>query len=805
MRQAWEAHARQLATAHGLDPDMVARQIGAESGWNAQAVSPKGAIGLMQLMPATARELGVDPADPMQNIAGGVRYMAQQMRDFGGDARAALAAYNWGPGNVRKHGLDKLPAETAGYIAKVTGMQDDPLAALRAGAAPKGEAANPFDDLVAETRAKFAPPKPVEPARSPQAAPQAAPAPDVPAAPAAAPSAPQAGLRPGVEGSMPGTSSYYADTPLGTVALPKGPVDFVTGMVGRAGDLVGNTGARVADALRLPRAAGDAMRSLAGNRPEGVDRSSLASRAGEFAADLGVTGGAAGLAGGAVRAAAPAFSALPSIAQYMDAAGRALASFGGVSGLPAGAADLAVRSVGAGAAGYLSGQITDPDSAALSGAIGASIPAVGAIAGAAGRTAGDLVRPFTQRGREHIAGEVLRDAVGSNARNVAKRFSQPVSSFAPLTLAERTMDPGISSLQRTLQSTSPEFASELASFQAKQNAARYGALAAMSTGANSPEAIRAARAAATGATYDQIARQFGSEPLNTMGVRRVAQNIAQTPRARTESVAREVQNAISDNPSLGIQRFGTPSEGWRKSVPMADMWGARQNIDQRLYGGSGMDAKSSAQSASAELSRLRAAMSNQLEKIPGFSSVEKVYAQYSKRADAADTLVDMLKKSTTGSADMFGNPVMSGAKMTQALKSIDAKEWGRISRADRTAIQELAQELQNAATAQTLGKAVGSNTVQNAIMAGNMPLALNTAAQVLPYGGLLSGAVGAGTKGAKEKINAILGDALLDPVMAARLASATPTPIVSRELRDALAQITARTGAVAPAGLLQIR
>ncbi|GGL48512.1 lytic transglycosylase domain-containing protein [Caulobacter rhizosphaerae] len=114
---------RQLAVeeaiAQGVDPHLVLRQMRKESGGDPGAVSPKGARGLMQLMPATARQLGVDPSDPVQNIRGGVTYMKQQLDSFGGDPRLAAAAYNAGPGAVRRYGGVPPYAETQDYVRTV--------------------------------------------------------------------------------------------------------------------------------------------------------------------------------------------------------------------------------------------------------------------------------------------------------------------------------------------------------------------------------------------------------------------------------------------------------------------------------------------------------------------------------------------------------------------------------------------------------------------------------------------------------------------------------------------------------------
>jgi hypothetical protein len=109
------------ARAQGLSPTLVRAVVQVESGFNPVAVSPKGALGLMQLMPATARELGVDnPFHPEQNIRGGVTYLKRLLDMYNQDITLALAAYNAGPGSVDRYGDVPPYRETQDYVRKIT-------------------------------------------------------------------------------------------------------------------------------------------------------------------------------------------------------------------------------------------------------------------------------------------------------------------------------------------------------------------------------------------------------------------------------------------------------------------------------------------------------------------------------------------------------------------------------------------------------------------------------------------------------------------------------------------------------------
>ena len=118
--EAYDDLVVQHATEQSVSADLVRAVIQAESAFNPSARSVKGAMGLMQLMPATARELGVtDPYDPAQNIRGGVTYLKQLLTRYDSDVELALAAYNAGPGAVEKYGAVPPYRETRDYVQKI--------------------------------------------------------------------------------------------------------------------------------------------------------------------------------------------------------------------------------------------------------------------------------------------------------------------------------------------------------------------------------------------------------------------------------------------------------------------------------------------------------------------------------------------------------------------------------------------------------------------------------------------------------------------------------------------------------------
>jgi hypothetical protein len=135
-RPTWERrsiHAliREAAAAYGVDPGLVRAMVWVESRYNPYAVSPRGARGLMQLTPVTAREVGVtNPFDARQNVFGGVKYLSRLIKQHDGDVALALASYNAGPATVRRFGGMPPYGETTEYLTRIRqqfGRLPDPV------------------------------------------------------------------------------------------------------------------------------------------------------------------------------------------------------------------------------------------------------------------------------------------------------------------------------------------------------------------------------------------------------------------------------------------------------------------------------------------------------------------------------------------------------------------------------------------------------------------------------------------------------------------------------------------------------
>ena len=123
----WQSRVAELAAKYDISPTLLEAVVWQESRWNIRAVSPAGARGLAQLMPGTARQMGIDPHDPNANLEGGARYLRMQLDAFEGDLEKALAAYNAGPGRVQRAGGIPAIRETQLYVSSILSRLSAPV------------------------------------------------------------------------------------------------------------------------------------------------------------------------------------------------------------------------------------------------------------------------------------------------------------------------------------------------------------------------------------------------------------------------------------------------------------------------------------------------------------------------------------------------------------------------------------------------------------------------------------------------------------------------------------------------------
>lgn len=125
--ERWSGRVAELAAKYDISPALLEAVVWQESRWNTGAVSHAGARGLAQLMPGTARAMGVNPHDPNANLEGGARYLRMQLDTFGGNVEKALAAYNAGPGRVQQAGGIPAIRETQMYVVSIMARLAEPV------------------------------------------------------------------------------------------------------------------------------------------------------------------------------------------------------------------------------------------------------------------------------------------------------------------------------------------------------------------------------------------------------------------------------------------------------------------------------------------------------------------------------------------------------------------------------------------------------------------------------------------------------------------------------------------------------
>lgn len=143
---------QRAATQYNIPPEILRGLLMQESGMKAGQVGAAGEIGLGQFMPATAKALGIDPSKPEEAIPGAALYLRQNLNRFGNNMDQALAAYNWGPGNVAKFGMAGAPASVRGYVSRIMSSKGVPAPPGGGGAMGGSGGPGPGAPLAAPTQ-----------------------------------------------------------------------------------------------------------------------------------------------------------------------------------------------------------------------------------------------------------------------------------------------------------------------------------------------------------------------------------------------------------------------------------------------------------------------------------------------------------------------------------------------------------------------------------------------------------------------------------------------------------------------------
>lgn len=540
---------------------------------------------------------------------------------------------------------------------------------------------------------------------------------------------------------------------------------------------------------------------------------SLGRVGGQIAATLPVGGAlgagvkAAGVAGALPKAAIPLGEAIAS-------GGMRGANLAADASLAARAANMATRMAGGAIAGGASAALVDPESAALGAGIGAALPPSLAAAGKIGRVAGAAVAPFTQSGKDRIVGSTLREfASDPAAAQAALRAAPEVVPGSAPTTAAAAGDVGLAGLQRTVLNRNPGLAAEAAERASTQNEARTRVLEAIAGNQGKIAAAEEARNAATGAMREAALDRAGNiqaqsliggidnllaDPNNAgllvqRALRQFRGQIADT--AQDGAINARALYAIRKdiNDVLGGKLQGESGNLKRAS---SQLIGVKSMIDDAIEAASNRVTPSPGRGIAAGQGVADGLTNGQAA--PSWREYLRQYSEQSVPIDQMKALEDVMQRVQTGAMDTRGNLVMSSAKLNNILKK-EGTELARTLSADQMQVLRNLQADLNASTlANTAGKAVGSNTVQNL---GSDRVLSEALGRRVGGSGLaqetLGRAAGFTARRANAAIEERLGEALMDPQTAALLMELSQRPdLLQRVGQSQAASLSARAAPV---------
>jgi hypothetical protein len=716
----------------GLDPQIALNMISAESSWNPAAIGPvipgrsERAIGLTQLLPSTAKDLGVNPHDAKQNITGGFRYLRQNLDRFGGDYEKALASHNWGPNALDKFGMEKAPPATRDYIRKImpnaTAQAASPLDDLvrqfsQTGVAKQAGAtsASPLDDLV----------KQFSQSASNQSAQQA----EAVSEPTPAPGNNPQPLRIEVNGVANEPSVLYS---LGQ-AVTRGVRDVIDRPAQYlASQFSPQEGARVA-ALNQ-----QGEREYADSKipylSEGIRMG------GQMAATaplVAATGAGAGLA-------APQL-------------GKAIASFG------MGGGNIGTRAAGGATAGAISSAAVSPDdmgtNAAIGAGIGATVPIVGRAANLAGGAVANFVRPFTESGRERIAGALLRSSAEDPVATIARlKSAQTVVPGSAPTSAMASGDFGLSATLNAIQDKLPDVGA--AARRAADNRQQARATFGQTIGGDQAtiDLAKAARDAATDPIRAAALKNAAGIPAATLTG--PIDKLMAAPQMQGETVQAALAKVRGNIDRISNNGVVNPTA----------LYEIRKDINLLMEGRlAGDDAN--LKFARQPLMAIKNLIDNRIDQASPTSGAWKNYlstfASQSKDIGQMQTVQDVLRRAGTGTVDTAGNPVITPAQLNRILKNEGSDLAKQLTPQQMDGLRKLAADLSAEQLAASASRSSTMNSVTNKLTETNK--AIDAGLGFVPGGGMLQNILSGVQSGNKGKVMGLLGDSVLNPNLAAYL------------------------------------
>lgn len=760
----WDDLIQSAGQKYNVAPRLIASVVHVESGGNPNAYNSEfGATGLTQIIPDTAKRLGVDPKTPEGAIEGAAKLLDENLRRYGNAEQAILAYHggtdqsNWGP-------------KTQDYLRKITKQYGAPEVATTAPAVPdefvsrfgprpsaQSAAAAPVDDASSAFMARFGP-KPEQ-----QAVAQVATAQPAPEA-----AAPQKGILDTARGLV---EDLGAQGISNANAVGRGIMDVLDApseWAATGAEKSGLTGLMSKVGINMPTYDQQVQQNAqsrasydAANPDVGIQ--GMASRVGGNL--MGTLAPIAGVEAGLVKGGQALSGALGN-PQALASAGSFLRGQGGL------ASRMTYNAAQGGAAGaLLSGgqpEGSTGDSAMLGAALGAAVPVAGAAARYIGDTGKALAAPFTASGRQSIASGTIRneatkdglnlgqisvraptpltgdpavdaaaaaadrvaasDAVARAAAGgrIAANFNEIIPGSKP-TLAQATGNAGVAALERAAMSRAPnEFAERQLSNYSARNA--Y-----MTEIKGTPETYQAAIAQRESEAIPLLdAAMAGARPADVSPVLKKIEDIIASPSGQRDSVTAALAKVKEKlNGSNGLQT--DPNQ----------LYGIRKSINDQLETVSGRDNSAAAQ-ASRELNEVKEALDDAITKAaPGFDKYIQQYAELSKPINAQKYLQGLDLTDQTSQRITLNSVKKALLKIDKQRAASGTNDAKSISDDQLSMLRNLESDLQREANS-SRGMALGSNTFQNfatnQLIESMLPGKLGAVAKFTPEG--VGGALG---------------------------------------------------------------